>query len=312
MANSTLSGSCSHGLVLHPASCRRRSADLGAVLVFPPVRGPPSLLQAQPLSTNRPASSSAESPTARFCGSSFLPGLPYGLHGFSGRPSFTCLLRSCIARVRFFGVHRPRNEIRIHPLPRARSGGCRASQLRFGRCGRRAAERYAGFQMRKPRVRRILCIASAVLAVWLMALPRVYEHTVTAQLTRALDSRHGEHGWAVLWRAADAQPGEGIALVRTLYVRLLFPRLQQFTPWKDSRFTHTTTTPNRPWHYAICVVSAGREITYFWSIRQHRWIQAWDNNTHNFPADVQRDYAARLRSIERRRGLNWSSNDPGR
>ena len=166
--------------------------------------------------------------------------------------------------------------------------------------------------MRSPRVRRIICGVLAGVVLGLVALPGVYERFVTAQLARALDSRHGKTAWVVLWTTADGQPGQGIALFRTLYVRLLFPRFQGLTPWKDLHFTHKTTTPNRPWHYAVCVVSEGREVTYFWSIIQNRWIAVWNNNTHDFPAQVQQDYAARLRSVERRRGLNWSSYDENR
>jgi len=159
--------------------------------------------------------------------------------------------------------------------------------------------------MRKPRVKKIICLVLATVVLGLVALPRFYEHLVTTQLARVLDARHGKTGWVVVSRTADAQPDEGIALFRTLYVRLLFPRIQDFTPWKGLSFTHKTTTPNRPWHYAVCVISDGWEVTYFWSIKNHRWIAAWSNNTHYFPPDVQQDYAARLRSIERCRGLNW-------
>jgi len=175
-----------------------------------------------------------------------------------------------------------------------------------------AASRRPAEQMRRHCVWRIIFAVLAVSFLVLSALPRAYERMVTAQLARALDSRHGKTGWAVLWRSADAQGGESIALHRTLYVRFLFPRFREFTPWRDLQFTHKTTTPNQPWHYAVCIISEGREVTYFWSIRQHRWIAAWDNNTHNFPADVQREYAARLRRIERRGGLNRTWNDVNR
>ena len=141
----------------------------------------------------------------------------------------------------------------------------------------------------------------------LVVLPPMYARLVTLQLAHSLDLRFGRTGWVVVWRTADAQSGEEIALFRTLYVRLLFPHFQEFTPWKGLRFTEKTTTPNRPWHYAVCTVSEGREVTYFWSIRQHRWVVAWDNNLRDFPADERQRYAAMLQRVARKNGLNWAT-----
>jgi len=154
---------------------------------------------------------------------------------------------------------------------------------------------------------RTLLTLTLAVVVGLITLPGVYEHFVTASLASALDSQHGKTGWVALWMTADAQQGQTLALFRTLYVRLLFPRVQAYTPWKNLQFTHKTTTPHRPWHFAVCVCSQGHEITYFWSIRQRQWAIAWDNNTRCFPMDVQRDYSARLKSVVRRKGLNWPS-----
>lgn len=156
--------------------------------------------------------------------------------------------------------------------------------------------------------RRTAIILGAALAGSLLAaslLPRAYEWHVNRQLGQRLDAQYGDAGWVVNWTVADAQWGQSIDLYRTLYVRFLHPRHQRITPWRDLRFTHKTTTPNRPWHYAVQVIDSASVVTYYWSIREHRWIDVWHSETRHVPPDTQQDYVQRLRHVERRGGLNW-------
>ncbi len=162
--------------------------------------------------------------------------------------------------------------------------------------------------MKRTRFRWAILLTVALAGM--LVLPYWYERSVTAQLSCDLDKLHGKSGWVVNWRAADGQTDESIALYRTLYVRLLFPAFQDLSPWKGVAFTKTTTAANRPWHYAVCVVSSGRETTYFWSMRQLSWVVAWDNRTADLPAEKQLEYSTLLQNVERRAGLNWSITPP--
>jgi hypothetical protein len=138
-----------------------------------------------------------------------------------------------------------------------------------------------------------------------------YEQYVTSRLANALDAQHGKTGWVVYWTAADAQRGQRIHLLRTLYVRFVYPRLLTYTPWKTLQFTGRSTS-ERYCHYVVCVLSEGREVTYFWSIRQNQWVVLWDNHVRDFPRQVQQEYAQKLRGIERRGGLNWPNSQTGK
>jgi hypothetical protein len=152
----------------------------------------------------------------------------------------------------------------------------------------------------------IWVMTSALLAATaLVVLPQSYERYATSRLSAQLDAQHGKTGWVVCWTAADYQPDQRIHLLRTLYVRLAYPKLQQYTPWKTLQFTHKSTS-ERYWHYAVCVLSEGKEVTYFWSIRKNQWVIAWDNNMRDLPIDEQHDYSDRLRNVERKEGLNQS------
>jgi hypothetical protein len=151
-----------------------------------------------------------------------------------------------------------------------------------------------------------LVIAVACVLLGSVALVRRYERTVIREFANALDMEHGSAGWTVIWQAADAQMGQSLSIVRTGYVRFLYPHFQEYTPWDKLTFTHKTSHPKRPWHFCICTVSRTREVTYYWSIRERRWVVAWDNRIADFPVDVQQAYAAKLNSIVRRDGLNSS------
>ena len=155
-----------------------------------------------------------------------------------------------------------------------------------------------------------LACSGPVVGAALLLIPAFYESYATARLTNTLDHQHGQMGWVVYWTAADAQDDQRLHFLRTLYVRFAYPALQDYTRWKRLTFTYQTSTPNRPWHYVVCVLSREREVTYFWSICENRWVVAWDNRIRDFPEDVQRDYATRLRSVERRNELNRSTNRP--
>ena len=151
----------------------------------------------------------------------------------------------------------------------------------------------------------ILAMLAAGLAMW--ALPTVYEHHTVFRLRRTLDRKFGANDWAVVWMSADLQGNQRIQLYRTLYVRCLFPLLQDFTPWKDLRFTHKTAALIRPWHFVVCVASPHREVTYYWSMKGDGWVEVWNNPLNEGTFGKMRGDVIRVKGLNQvRHPENWS------
>lgn len=121
-----------------------------------------------------------------------------------------------------------------------------------------------------------------------LAMPAIYRAHVNHAFAVRMDREFGRHGWGIIRLGADHQCGEQLHLYRTLYVRFLHPRFKQVTPWRSWRFTHETSCVHRPWHYWVTVITPGREITYYWSIRENRWENMWDNAIEDYPRQFRR------------------------
>lgn len=148
--------------------------------------------------------------------------------------------------------------------------------------------------------------ACTLLILVLSVLPGSYRAFTNRSFASQCDARFGRTGWVIVGKGADHQFGEELNLYRTLCVRLMYPACHRLTPWKKLTFTHKTTCIVRPWHYWINVVTADREVTYYWSMRASRWEKVWDNAVKDYWPEKRKEYAEQLAHIERRDGMNYA------
>ena len=137
-----------------------------------------------------------------------------------------------------------------------------------------------------------------------ITLPAIYGRYVNHRFSSEMDSTFGPSGWAIIRMGADHQNSEQLNLYRTLYVRFIYPKWLNLTPWEKLRFTHETSCLFRPWHYWLNVVTQDREITYYWSIRENKWVNIWDNPIARHPPSARKEYMEQRDNYERRHGLN--------
>jgi hypothetical protein len=157
--------------------------------------------------------------------------------------------------------------------------------------------------------RKKLFCASAVFAVAIIIVcfaPFFYRNYTVSKFTKQIDRDFGRNGWVVAWMEADRQSGEQIHLYRTIYVRFLYPALQNLTPWKNLEFSHSHYDIH-PSHFVICVVTKDREITYRWSMKNNEWVKLWDNRIGQEPSAEQKTIAKLLKQVIRVDGLNQSA-----
>jgi len=94
---------------------------------------------------------------------------------------------------------------------------------------------------------------------------------------------------------------------RTVYVRLIYPKFQNLTPWKNLEFSYSYWDI-LPSHFVICIVTQEREITYRWSMRNNEWVILWNNRIGQEPSAEQKTIAKLLRQVVRVDGLNQPVN----
>lgn len=159
-----------------------------------------------------------------------------------------------------------------------------------------------------------LSLYALVALVILCALPPCYRTFANKIFTSQCDDLFGRSEWVIIGKGADHQFGEELHLYRTLYIRLVYPACQWLTPWKKQTFTHKTSCIVRPWHYWINVVTADREVTYYWSMRANQWEKVWDNAIKDYWPEKQKEYAEQLAHRKGRRDtelVHWSDGQQG-
>ena len=160
---------------------------------------------------------------------------------------------------------------------------------------------FAKHGIKKRRKRLVVWMITVGILVGIGSIqPRGYRAYVNHRFAADLDDTFGQGRWCIVERGADFQHGEQINLYRTLYVRFIYPHFQRHTPWRDLEFTHKNSCDYRPWHYWIAVEAEQGDITYYWSMRQNRWVKKWDNRPEFWPREEQiRSYFQRIKEEDR-------------
>jgi hypothetical protein len=148
---------------------------------------------------------------------------------------------------------------------------------------------------------------SVVAIIIACSAPCLYKSYTVFRFAKELNQEFGRDGWVVVWMEADRQSGEQIHLYRTIYVRFLYPKFQNLTPWKNLKFSYSYWDI-RPSHCVICVATKKREITYRWSMKNNEWVMLWDNRIDQEPEGVQQTFAKLLKQIVQVNGLNQPVN----
>jgi hypothetical protein len=162
--------------------------------------------------------------------------------------------------------------------------------------------------------RKIFCLAVLfIIALIICVTPFLYKNYTVSRFTNNCDREFGTNGWVLVGLGADLQENEKIHLYRTIYVRLIYPKFQYLTPWRNIRFIDNHDISIRPWHFFIHIATKDREITYYWSISKNSWIDVWDNHIDQEPVEDQKIYSKLVERIARLDGLNQSLNsfNPG-
>lgn len=159
---------------------------------------------------------------------------------------------------------------------------------------------------KKPKLLLAVAASVAVVVSLALALHTGYRAYVNHRFSTEMDHAFGEQGWGIIGSGADHQYGEQINLYRTLYIRFIHPTFKKCTPWRDLRFTHKTSCIHRPWHYWINIVTKEREITYYWSIRENKWMNVWDNYIKHYWKEKREEYAWQLANVQRRGRMNFA------